>query len=157
MRAALAAAETGHLVMSTLHTIDATETVNRVIDFFPAYQQNQIRVTLAGALRGIVCQRLAEKMDGGRVPVLEVLVNTGRIQSCIIEPEKTSEIHQIVQEGEYYGMQTFDQHLFRQLRDGVVSLKEAMRMSSKPADFRLMVQNAGLVAPDAFQSVRAGV
>jgi twitching motility protein PilT len=157
VRAALAAAETGHLVLSTLHTIDATETVNRVIDFFPPFQHGQVRIALAGALRGIICQRLAEKADGGRVPILEVLVNNGRIQTCIVDPEKTSEIYQIVQEGEYYGMQTFDQHLFRMLRDDVITLKEAMRMSSKPADFRLMVQNAGLVSTEAFNVTRVGV
>jgi twitching motility protein PilT len=157
VRAALAASETGHLVMSTLHTIDATETVNRVIDFFPPYQHNQIRVALAGSLRGIICQRLAERIDGGRLPVLEVLVNNGRIQTCIVEPDKTSDIHQIVSEGEYYGMQTFDQHLFRLFRDGAVDLSEAMRVSSKPADFRLMIQNAGLLSVDDAAALRVGV
>src|SRR5205807_4118460 len=86
VRAALQAAETGHLVLSTLHTVDATETVNRMIDFFPAYQQTQVRLTLAGALRGIVCQRLVPSVAGGRVPCLEVLVNTGRIADRIVDP-----------------------------------------------------------------------
>jgi twitching motility protein PilT len=156
VRAALAASETGHLVMSTLHTTDATETVNRIIEFFPPHQHNQVRLSLAGTLRGIVCQRLAERIDGGRVPVLEILVNNGRVAGCIVDADKTSEIHEIIREGEYYGMQTFDQHLFRLLRDGVISLKEAMTMSSKPADFRLMVQNAGLVSVEQLMVARAG-
>ena len=90
VRAALQAAETGHLVMSTLHTVDATETVNRVIDFFPPYQQKQVRLALAGTLRGIICQRLVPTVDGGRTPALEILVNTGRVAERIADPEKTS-------------------------------------------------------------------
>src|SRR5829696_2625553 len=90
VRAALQAAETGHLVMSTLHTVDATETVNRVIDFFPPHQQKQIRLTLAGTLRGIICQRLVPTVDGSRVPSHEILVNTGRVAERIADPDKTS-------------------------------------------------------------------
>ena len=157
VKAALAAAETGHMVMSTLHTIDATETVNRVIEFFPPFQHNQVRLALAGALRGIICQRLAPKATGGRVPILEILVNNGRIQGCIVDPAKTSEIHQIVEEGEYYGMQTFDQHLFKLVQSGTVTLADAMHAASKPADFRLMIQNAGLFAPNQLAASRAGV
>ena len=89
VRAALQAAETGHLVMSTLHTQDATETVNRVIDFFPPHQQKQIRLSLAGTLRGIICQRLVPSVDGGRIPALEILVNTGRVAERIADDEKT--------------------------------------------------------------------
>ena len=113
VRAALQAAETGHLVLSTLHTQDATETVNRVIDFFPPHQQKQVRLTLAGTLRGIVCQRLVPTVDGGRVPALEILVNTGRVAERIIDEEKTSEIKDVVAEGGYYGMITFDQWLLQ--------------------------------------------
>ncbi len=111
VRAALQAAETGHLVMSTLHTQDATETVNRVIDFFPPHQQKQIRLSLAGTLRGIICQRLVPSVDGGRIPALEILVNTGRVAERIADEEKTSEIEEVVAEGGYYGMMTFDQAL----------------------------------------------
>ena len=110
--AALTAAETGHLVFSTLHTINATETVNRIVDFFPPHQQSQIRVSLAGSLKGIICQRLIPTADGrGRVPALEVLVVNGRIQQAIIDPLLTGDIEGIVADGEYYGMLTFDQSL----------------------------------------------
>ena len=156
VKAALAASETGHLVLSTLHTTDAGETINRVIDFFPPHQQGQTRIALAAALRGIVCQRLAEKADGGRVPVLEILVATGRVQDAITEPDRTNEISEIINEGEYYGMQTFDQHLFKLFREKIITIDEAMHVASKPADFRLALQNAGLIAADlTFQ--RAGV
>ena len=116
VRAALQAAETGHLVLSTLHTVDATETVNRLIDFFPAYQQTQVRLTLAGALRGIVCQRLVPSVAGGRVPCLEVLVNTGRIADRIVDPSTTSEIKDVIAQGSFYGMRTFDQSLLELVR-----------------------------------------
>ena len=106
------AAETGHLVFATLHTIDSVETVNRIVDFFPANQQRQARISLAGALKGTICQRLVPDADGsGRVPALEIMIVNGRIQQCIIDPDKTGDIRQIIREGEYYGMQTFDQAL----------------------------------------------
>ncbi len=110
--AALTAAETGHLVLSTLHTINATETINRIVDFFPPYQQTQVRVSLAGSLKGIICQRLLATADGkNRVPAVEVLVVNGRIQQAIIDPLITGDIEEIVADGEYYGMLTFDQSL----------------------------------------------
>jgi twitching motility protein PilT len=140
VRAALQAAETGHLVLSTLHTVDATETVNRIVDFFPPYQQNQIRITMAGALRGIVCQRLVPAVAGGRVPVIEVLVNTGRVAERIVDATLTAEIHDVISEGEFYGMQTFDQHLLRLVTSGAVEPADAMEASSKPHDFQLMLQ-----------------
>ena len=144
---ALRAAETGHLVFSTLHTIDATETINRVVDFFPPFQQNQVRVALAGALRGTICQRLVPRSDGGgRVAALEVMVVNGRLQQCIIDPQKTSEIHEIVADGEYYGMQTFDQALVRLYADGAVDLRDAMMTASSPHDLKVMLQRKGLVA-----------
>ncbi|MGQ0670105.1 MAG: type IV pilus twitching motility protein PilT [Actinomycetota bacterium] len=144
VRAALQAAETGHLVLSTLHTVDATETVNRAIDFFPPAQQNQIRWTLAGALRGIICQRLVPTVEGGRVPGLEVLVNTGRVAERIADPDKTAEIHEIIAEGGYYGMVTFDQSLLKLVKSGTVTVEEAMLAASSPHDFQLMLQQAGM-------------
>ena len=117
--AAITAAETGHLVFSTLHTINATETINRIVDFFPPHQQTQIRVSLAGSLKGIICQRLIPTADGkSRVPVLEVLVVNGRIQQAIIDPLITGDIEGIVADGEYYGMMTFDQSLVNLIADG---------------------------------------
>ena len=147
VRAALQAAETGHLVLSTLHTQDATETVNRVIDFFPPHQQKQVRLTLAGTLRGIVCQRLVPTTDGGRVPALEILVNTGRVAERIIDEERTSEIKDVVAEGGYYGMITFDQWLLKLIKEGKVSVEDAMQAVSSKHDFELAMQQAGMEAP----------
>jgi twitching motility protein PilT len=147
VRAALQAAETGHLVLSTLHTVDSTETVNRVVDFFPPYQQNQIRLTLAGALRGIVCQRLVPTLDGRVVPGLEILVNTGRVAERIADADKTHEIREIVADGAYYGMRTFDQSLLALVQEGRVGVDAAMEASTAPHDFQLMLQQAGIPVP----------
>lgn len=145
--AALSAAETGHLVLSTLHTIDATETINRIVDFFPPHQQNQIRVALAGAIKGTICQRLVPTADGkGRVAALEVMVANGRIQQCIIDPHKTSEILEIVADGEYYGMQTFDQALCKLIETATIDLRQAMLAASNPHDLKVMLQQRGLVS-----------
>jgi twitching motility protein PilT len=143
--AALAAAETGHLVISTLHTINATETVNRIVDFFPPFQQKQVRITLASSLRGIVSQRLLERADGsGRIPAVEVLVSTGRVFDRIVDAEQTSTLEEVVAEGEYYGMQTFDQSLFNLYKNGMVALRDALSACSHPHDFRLLLQQEGL-------------
>ncbi len=142
VQAALQAAETGHLVLSTLHTVDATETVNRLVDFFPANQQQQTRFTLAGALRGILCQRLVPTVGGGRAPCLEVLVNTGRIAERITDPSKTFEIKDVIAEGDYYGMRTFDQSLLELVSLGDVTVDEALNVASEPADFQLMLDQA---------------
>jgi twitching motility protein PilT len=144
--AALAAAETGHLVLSTLHTIDTTETINRIVDFFPPYQQHQIRVTLAGSLRGVVCQRLVVRANGGRIPAMEVMVSNGRVAERILNPDRMSEIQQIIAQGAYYGMQTFDQSLLRLVQLGSVTVADAMDSASKPHDFTLMLEQAGLHA-----------
>jgi twitching motility protein PilT len=147
VKAALAAAETGHFVMSTLHTTDAAETVNRIIDFFPPHEQKQIRMTLAESLRGILCQRLVPRSDGyGRCVTMEVLVNTGRIADAIADPDKTGTITQLISEGSYYGMQTFDQHLVSLIRDGVITLEAAMLASSSPHDLTVELRRLGLVA-----------
>jgi twitching motility protein PilT len=147
LKAALAAAETGHLVLSTLHTTDAAETVNRCIDLFPPFQQRQVRLSLAAALRGIVGQRLVRRDgDGGRIAVLEILVNTGRAAEAIADPERLGELGTIMTEGGYYGMQTFDQHLIALYRDGVVTLEDALAVASNPHDLRVALRNQGLVA-----------
>ncbi len=147
VKAALAAAETGHFVMSTLHTTDASETVNRIIDFFPPHEQKQIRMTLSESLRGILCQRLVPRSDGyGRCVTMEVLINTGRIADAIADPEKTGTITSLIGEGSYYGMQTFDQHLVSLIRDGVITLEAAMLASSSPHDLTVELRRLGLVA-----------
>ena len=134
VKAALAASETGHFVMSTLHTTDARETINRIIDFFPPHEQKQVRLALAGALRGIICQRLVPRADGhGRCVAMEICINTGRVADAIADPEKTSHDHQLIGEGGFYGMQTFDQHLVALIRDGVITLEAAMRRLDQPA------------------------
>jgi twitching motility protein PilT len=147
VKSGLAAAETGHFVLSTLHTTDAAETINRVIDFFPPHEQKQVRLALAGALRGIVCQRLVPRADGeGRCVVMEIAVNTGRIADAIVDPDKTSTLPQLIAEGGYYGMQTFDQHLVTLIRDGVITLEAGLAASTSPHDLTVELRRLGLVA-----------
>src|SRR5580658_9658908 len=144
--AALTAAETGHLVFSTLHTTNAMETINRIVDFFPPHQQGQIRVSLSAALRGTICQRLVPRIDGrGRVPALEVMVVNGRIQQAILDPALTSEINQIIADGEYYGMQTFDQALGQLVVSGKLDFHQAMNAASNPHDLKVMLERLGAV------------
>ena len=143
VRTSLSAAETGHLVLSTLHTLDATETINRIIDFFPPHLQQQARVMLAATLRGVVGQRLMPKIGGGRVAVCEVLVVTGRVQDLILNPNETGKITEVIAEGEYYGMQTFDQALLKHVMAGTITEEDAMAGASSPHDFKLMLQAGG--------------
>ena len=139
--AAMQAAETGHLVISTLHTINATETVNRVIDLFPPQHQREARVSFAGSLRGIVSQRLVPRADGhGRVPATEVLVNTGRVYERIVDPEVTFEINDVIGDGQYYGMQTFEQSLVSLVKDTVITEDEARKASTNPHDLSLALR-----------------
>ncbi len=145
---ALSAAETGHLVLSTLHTLDATETINRMIDLFPPHERAQVRTMLAGTLRGIIGQRLIRVKDGGgRVAACEIMVTTGRIQDFIMDPLQTGQIQTAIAEGEYYGMQTFDQALLKLIEEDRIGYEEALHVASRPQDFRLMVQSLGLGAP----------
>ena len=126
---ALLAAETGHLVFSTLHTLDATETINRIIAVFPPHQQRQVRIQLAGVLKAAVSQRLLPRADGlGRVPAVEVMITTAFIRDCIIDKDKTSQINGAIAAGtSQYGMQTFDQAIFSLYQQGLVTLDEALR------------------------------
>jgi twitching motility protein PilT len=151
METALSAAETGHLVLSTMHTLDATETVNRAIGFFPLHQQQQVRSMLAGTLRGIISQRLVRTVDGnGRVPACEILISTGRARDMIMNPDETGRLHEVIREGDFYGMQTFDQSLFDHVVKGRVSLAAAMEAASSPHDFKLML-DAGASRREAAQ------
>jgi twitching motility protein PilT len=144
VRTALSAAETGHLVLSTLHTLDASETVNRIIDFFPPHHQQQARVMLASTLKGAISQRLVPRSDReGRVAVSEVMVTTGRIQDLILNPEETGKITEVISEGDFYGMQTFDQALLGFVTKGVISEEVAMETASSPHDFKLMLASQG--------------
>ncbi|HVM00002.1 MAG TPA: PilT/PilU family type 4a pilus ATPase, partial [Egibacteraceae bacterium] len=144
--AALQAAETGHMVISTLHTTDATETVNRIIDMFPPFQQGQVRLSLANSLKGIVCQRLVPRADGGRVAAIECLVMTTRLRDFVLDHEKTDQIVDAINEGSYYGMQTFDGHLLELVRTRQVTLADALDAATSPHDLRIAVRAAGLDA-----------
>ncbi len=145
VKAALQAAETGHLVISTLHTTDVSETVNRIIDFFPPYQQKQVRVALGGSLKGVVSQRLVPRADGeGLVAAVEILVMNGRVRDLILNPEHTHLIHDIVAESGFYGMQTFDQALMELFRSGLVTLEHAMVAATSPHDFKVALRQEGL-------------
>ena len=146
VQTALSAAATGHLVLSTLHTLDATETVNRVIDFFPPHQQPQARAMLASTLKAIVSQRLVPTSDvAGRAAVCEVLRTTSRVRDLIADPEQTSALPEAIAEGSYYGMQTFDQSLLQLYADGRVTMEDALRASSDPQDLKLAI--AGMEHP----------
>jgi twitching motility protein PilT len=139
---ALLAAETGHLVLSTLHTLDATETVNRIIAVFPPHQQKQIRIQLSAVIKSIVSMRLLPRADGlGRVPAIEVLIATAYIRDCIENKEKTKLIRDAIHQGtSQYGMQTFDQSLYLLYKNGLITLEEALRRASNPDEFKLKIQ-----------------
>jgi twitching motility protein PilT len=144
VRTSLSAAETGHLVLSTVHTLDAAESVNRIIDFFPLHEQSQARAMLAGTLKGVVSQRLVPTLDhSSRVAVCEVLRMTGRARDMILDPDQTDRLREVIAEGEYYGMQTFDQALLRHYQAGRVSMEDALRVASSPHDFKLLVAGDG--------------
>ena len=139
---ALLAAETGHLVFSTLHTLDATETINRIITVFPPHQQRQIRIQLASVLKAAISQRLLPRADAmGRAAAVEVMVATPFIRDCIVDKDKTSMIHGAIAAGtSQYGMQTFDQSIFSLYEQGFVTLDEALRWASNVDEFKLKVQ-----------------
>jgi twitching motility protein PilT len=149
----LVAAETGHLVLSTLHTIDATETINRVIAVFPPYQHKQVRIQLASVLRGIISLRLIPRADGkGRVPAVEVLVATGTVKDCILDPDKTKLIPDVLAQGAiHYGMQTFDQSLFGLYKSELITYEEALRTASNPDDFALRAKGIQAASDLTFQ------
>ncbi len=139
---AIMAAETGHLVLSTLHTLDAAETINRIIGVFPPYQHKQVRIQLSSVLKGVISQRLVPRADGaGRVPATEVLINTARVREYIEDKEKTRKIRDAIAQGyTSYGMQTFDQSLMALYRENLITLEESLRQASNPDDFALRVR-----------------
>ncbi len=140
---ALSAAETGHLVFSTVHTVDAAETVNRLIDFFPPHMHQQVRAMLAGTLKGAISQRLVPTVDGGRIAACEILRMTGRVRDMIMDHTQTGRLPEVIADGGYYGMQTFDQALFHHLKAGVISMEQAIAMAGSPHDFKLLVASDG--------------
>ncbi len=151
---ALTAAETGHLVMSTLHTVDAPETINRVISVFPPFQQKQVRMQLAAVLKGVISQRLVPTADGnGRVAACEVMISTQTVREAIIDPEKTRKLRDVIAAGgSQYGMQTFDQALFDLLKRNIINEKDAMSWSSNPDDFALKLQGVSSTSDSESES-----
>jgi len=143
VQTALSAAETGHLVLSTIHTVDATESINRMLDFFPPHQHAQARSMIAGTIKGVISQRLVPGSDGGRVAVCEILRTTGRVRDMIIDPAQTGNLVEVIASGGYYGMQTFDQALFGHVKAGRVTFEDAMQVASSPHDFKLLMQADG--------------
>jgi len=143
VQTALSAAETGHLVLSTIHTVDATESINRMLDFFPPHQHAQARSMIAGTIKGVISQRLVPGADGGRVAVCEILRMTGRVRDMIVDPAQTGKLVEVITSGGYYGMQTFDQALFGHVKAGRVTFEDAMRVASSPHDFKLLMQSDG--------------
>ena len=153
MEIALKAADTGHLVLSTLHTIDAPQTINRIISFFPPHHHQEIRYLLASTLQGVISQRLIRSSDGlSRVPAVEILVSTGTVRDCIINPEKTPLLHQVMRESvTSHSMQTFDQALMKLYQDGVVTLDDALRASSKPHELTLRLKGIQATSDQSWQ------
>ena len=158
METAISAAETGHLVLSTLHTLDAAETINRVVSVFPPYQQKQVRLQLASVIKAVVSQRLVPKKDGeGRVPAVEIMINNARIREMIEDPERNKEIQGAISDSFVsYGMQSFDQSLMSLLKSDLISYEEALRQSSNPHDFALRasgVSSGTNTSWDAFEDI----
>ncbi len=144
VRAALSAAETGHAVLSSMHTTDARETVLRLVEFFPSHEQPRVRAALGASLEGVVCQRLVPRADGaGRVCVVEVGVRDARFAEAVADPDKTHDLPEVLAEGSWSGMQTFDQHLLALVQDGTVDVRTATMAASNPHDFGVMLRRTG--------------
>ncbi len=156
---ALTAAETGHLVFSTLHTLDATETINRIIAVFPPHQQKQIRLQLGAVLKAVISLRLMPRADGlGRVPAAEVLIRTNYVRECIENKEKTKYIKDAIQQGtSQYGMQTFDQSLYGLYKSGLITLEEALKRATNPNEFKLKIQGIQSTADVAREEMDAAL
>ncbi len=141
MSIALTAADTGHLVMTTLHTLNTVETISRIISFYPPHQHQQIRLLLSGTLKAIVCQRLLTRCDmPGRVPALEILISTAAVRDYLLDPEKTSAIPDLIEDGAQYGMMSFDQSIMELHKTGMISFEEAMNQCSNPDEFDMRVR-----------------
>jgi len=155
---AITAAETGHLVMSTLHTLDATETINRIISAFPPFQQKQVRLQLAAVLKAVISQRLVPRADGkGRVAAVEILKATARVRELIEDKDRTKEIPDAISQGhQTYGMQTFDQSLMSHVRKGLIGYQEALRQASNPDDFALRYSGISSTSDSHWDDFDAG-
>ncbi len=131
--------------MSTLHTIDTTETINRIIDFFPPHQQGQIRIMLAATLKGVISQRLLPRIGGGLIPAVEVMLATSTMKEYILSEKETYMIKEAVEQGDYYGMQSFEQALLSLYQDEKITLDDALAMSSNSEDFKIRIKQMGLI------------
>ncbi len=150
VKAAMSAAETGHMVLSTMHTTDVKETVLRIGEFFPPHEQHRVRAALSASLEGVVCQRLVPTADGkGRAVALEVAVRDARFAEAVADPERTGEIPDIVADGEYSGMFTFDQHLLKLVMSGTIDLRTGTMAATNPHDFAVMLRRTGWTPPAA--------
>jgi twitching motility protein PilT len=151
---AMTAAETGHLVMSTLHTTDAAETINRIIGVFPPYHQRQVRIQLASIIKAVISQRLVPRADGkGRVPAVEVMLASARVRECIDDKDKTKQLNEAISQGYVtYGMQSFDQSLMRLFSNKLITYEEALRQSSNPDDFALKVSGISSTSDASWDS-----
>ncbi len=158
MKTALTAADTGHLVFSTLHTLDAAQTIHRILSFFPPHQHAEIRYLLSNTLQAIICQRLIPTVDGsGRVPAVEIMINTSTIQDFIRDPGRTHMIPDAIADGFVtYGMQTFDQSLMKHFKDGRISLEEAMRASSNPHELSLRIKGIQATSDSSWDHFESG-
>jgi twitching motility protein PilT len=156
---ALHAAETGHLVFSTLHTLDATETINRVISMFPPHHQKQIRLQIAGVLKAIISQRLVPRADGqGRVPACEVLVATETVRTCIEDKDRTKGLRDVLAGGtSQYGMQTFDQSLYFLLQEGLITVEEALKRATNVGEFKLRLEGVMATSDMARANMDSGM
>ena len=156
---AIHAAETGHLVFSTLHTLDAAETINRVISVFPPHHQKQIRIQLSQVLRAVISQRLVPRADGqGRVPAVEVLVSTETVKGCIEDKDKTKGLRDVISQGtSEYGMQTFDQSLYFLLQEGLITVEEALKRATNVGEFRLRLEGIHSTAEASQRSMSRGM
>jgi twitching motility protein PilT len=154
MRTALMAADTGHLVLSTLHTVDATQTVNRIISFFPPHQHEEVRFMLAGTLQAVIALRLVPRSDlEGRIPAAEVMLVTATIREYLLDPEKSSLFKSAIAEGvSQYGMQTFDQSIMKHYTEGKITLENALRYCSNPTEFELRVKGIHATSDESWKS-----
>jgi twitching motility protein PilT len=139
----MSAAETGHLVLSTIHTLDAAESINRMLEFFPPNHHQQVRSMLATTLRGVISQRLVRATNGGRVPVCEILRMTGRARDKILKPSEAIDLTTVITEGGYDGMQTFDQALYTHVKAERITIEDAMMSATSPHDFKLLLEAEG--------------
>jgi len=156
---ALLAAETGHLVFSTLHTVDATETINRIVAVFPPHHQQQIRIQLAGVLKAVISQRLIPRADGaGRAPAVEVMITTSYIKDAILDKDKTKLIPSAIAQGtSQYGMQTFDQSIYRLYEKGIITPDEALRWASNVDEFKLRMAGITTTGDSAREEMHRSV